>query len=656
MKRLTVIPLVALAACVGEVSEPPTAPVAEAWAPPMSTFGVLAFETPDGYVIPDASPGPCGTAADSKPCAPTALTATADVTDGVTYGWTWATPALDPEQFSLIIFEEGVTAQPAFSRGVPFATGDPDDKTFVWTPSLGYDPNKRYVAFVNATNVVVDTIPASTDPVTMIVTPEQYVSVILSGDFARFTPLTPSTPPARAPVITATSMDNDITVSWNAVDQYSRYEVERQDLDDSTMWSSLATEQLTSPYLDHKVGWSLQRCYRVAAYTGGGREVSAPACATTRCVMPLVTGFGATSLSALGNRLRWELPTQFEGCMFTKFEIDVVQKGGGESFAQVNPTDYTYLHGTEESCLSQRGYCRPLTAADSVVTYKIRTIALENEPSGWSDEVTVRRGSSDRPTEPRNFSIMVARDSAILTWSWPAIPADTTAATYNVRYRTLPSAGFGNVASVSTNRVAYAMTDLGPVTRTETSYRFEVRTVYGGLTSGWVGFEFTTGTVPTVVLPPPPPPPPPATGSCTGQSSGTIHCRRPWPPELRGDTIAHTANNDGASVAWDAPGYAGTNSAGGAATYTGMTAETQLCPIKWVWDGGGKWERIVVSVDEDGDDVYCYPRRPGISVNVASSFSGEIDGFYAHFTAVAHNDAGMNSPAARITTQLAKGN
>ena len=205
--------------------------------------------------------------------------------------------------------------------------------------------------------------------------------------------------------------------------------------------------------------------------------------------LPALRSFSARAVTPWLNRLTWRLPRQITGCCpYTGLEIDV-WTWDANGFVQLSDTATVFLHGMEDTCVGPS--CQPLTAADSVVAYKIRTISTDSAahhlPGAWSRQITVRRNTSIAPTVPLGLTVIHNGGGyADLSWSPPNVPVDTAGVTYDVQrrpgrssWRSLPSVD----GAVATRRISFA--DLPPV-GVRSKQTFRVRTVHNGRRSAWV--------------------------------------------------------------------------------------------------------------------------------------------------------------------------
>ena len=185
------------------------------------------------------------------------------------------------------------------------------------------------------------------------------------------------------------------------------------------------------------------------------------------------------------NRLSWSLPRQITGCEYTGFEMDFQRPHDSGTLVQVGDSTRVYLHGSEDTCFGAA--CYPLTEADSVVSYKIRTMASgTNVPGPWSATRTVRRSTTYRTTVPLGFSMIHQKSGHVkLYWNPPVFPSDTTAViTYDIQHRA-GSGSWRSLPSVSGDTARVSFADLTPV-GVSRAHKFRIRTVHGRSRSAWV--------------------------------------------------------------------------------------------------------------------------------------------------------------------------
>ena len=204
--------------------------------------------------------------------------------------------------------------------------------------------------------------------------------------------------------------------------------------------------------------------------------------------LPALRSFSARAVTPRLNRLTWRLPRQITGCPYTGLEIDV-WTWDANGFVQLSDTATVFLHGMEDTCVGLS--CQPLTDADSVVAYKMRTISTDSAahhlPGAWSRQITVRRNTSIAPTVPLGLTVIHNGGGyADLSWSPPNVPVDTAGVTYDVQrrpgrssWRSLPSVD----GAVATRRISFA--DL-PLVGVQSKQTFRVRSVHNGRRSAWV--------------------------------------------------------------------------------------------------------------------------------------------------------------------------
>ena len=216
-----------------------------------------------------------------------------------------------------------------------------------------------------------------------------------------------------------------------------------------------------------------------------GERVVQQAAPTTECSLPAVRSFSARAVDPRHNRITWSLPSQPSSCPYTRVELDVATPSSTTAVQMLSDID-EYIHGALPSCPAPR--CGPLTAAEAVVTYRIRTTNNASHNAGpWSREVTVNRSTAVTPTAPL-YMRAIHQDSGhvLLRWDEPAIPEDGAGVTYSVE-----ASARGGAWRSWTN-----FTNEGPLTRTisfadmpplgvETPYRFRVRATHNGRSGPW---------------------------------------------------------------------------------------------------------------------------------------------------------------------------
>ena len=215
-----------------------------------------------------------------------------------------------------------------------------------------------------------------------------------------------------------------------------------------------------------------------AATTDGPARQAPP----TAC-LPSVRSFSARSVTPRLNRLSWSLPGQITGCEYTGFEMDFQRPHDDGTFVQVSDTATVFLHGSEDTCFGPS--CSSLTEADSVMSYKIRTMAHGTSvPGPWSREVTVRRSTTYNPTAPIGFSL-IHQDSghAKMYWSPPVFPPDTAGVTYDIQHRA-GSGRWRSLPSVAGDTARVSFVDLPPV-GVSMPHKFRIRTVHDRKRSAW---------------------------------------------------------------------------------------------------------------------------------------------------------------------------
>ena len=208
---------------------------------------------------------------------------------------------------------------------------------------------------------------------------------------------------------------------------------------------------------------------------------------TSHC-LPAVSSFNARAVTPRLNRVSWRLPSQVTGCPYTGLQIDVWTPDAN-GFVHVSDTTSVFLHGMEDTCIGPS--CHPLTDADSVVAYKIRTFTTDSVsyhvPGAWSRQITVRRNASVDPSVPLGLTVIHNEGGyADLSWSHPTFPADPAGITYDLQRRPGARGSWSSLPSVDSavsTRISFA--DLPPV-GVRSKQTFRVRSVHNGRRSAWV--------------------------------------------------------------------------------------------------------------------------------------------------------------------------